>query len=264
MCNCRLKYPRGMSIVTCVVLYVALIGLLVAYFQPYWVVVPANKEFGCLNNSTKEVEKLTTTSNGACGFSGMCYPMQHDRKVDMTCYPAMEKEQCVWYLGLEKIGNFYDQVCSLLFLAGLGLCVFAWFLSMVGCCSLTCCCCNLYTAISILTTFGAVAVLVAGVLWMGFMGEYEVGDAACVNVFCQNLGLFDLGDCTIGWSAYLGFASWVLLVVGVVVTSCTASHYAAIIQEEKIPPKNLVNPYEKKSRFSEENAFYFRENKSAR
>ena len=33
MCNCRLKYPRGLSIVTCILLYVSLIGLLVAYFQ---------------------------------------------------------------------------------------------------------------------------------------------------------------------------------------------------------------------------------------
>jgi len=263
MCNCRLKYPRGMSIVTCIVLYVALIGLLVAYFQPYWLIVPSNSEFGCLSTSSNEIERLNSTDSGACGLSGMCYPMAHTDKLNLTCYPNMDTEKCVWYDSLELMGNIYDQVCTLLFFAGLVLCVVAWFYTMIGCCSLTCCCCNIYTAIATLLTFASVAILASVLLWLGMMGEYVVKDQSCVNIFCDEISMFNPGSCTIGWSAYLGFASWVLLVVASIVTCCTASHYGKIIEEEKIPPKNMINPYEKKSNLSQDNAFYFRENRRA-
>lgn len=53
------------------------------------------------------------------------------------------------------------------------------------------------------------------------------------------------------------------MVISCIVTCCTACHYGKIIEEEKIPPKNMVNPYEKKGNLSQDNAFYFRENKSA-
>ena len=55
-----------------------------------------------------------------------------------------------------------------------------------------------------MTIFSAVAILVAVLSWLGMMGEYDVGDAACVNVFCQNLGILDIGDCMVGWAGYLG------------------------------------------------------------
>ena len=43
--------------------------------------------------------------------SGMCYPMDHVKKVEgMTCYPDMKDEKCIWYDSLEKMGNVYDQV----------------------------------------------------------------------------------------------------------------------------------------------------------
>ena len=64
-------------------------------------------------------------------------------------------------------------------------------------------------------------------------------------------------------NVFAGFASWLLLVVSVVIAGCAAGCYASIIEEEKIPPKNLVNPYEKRSKTSE-SAFYFRENPSAK
>lgn len=260
MCNCRLKYPRGMSIVTCIVLYVALIGLLVAYFQPYWLVIPNESSFGCLDEESNQVERLTATDKGACGLSGMCYPMTHIDKIsNMSCYPDMGVEQCVWYNDLETIGNIYDQVCTLLFLGGLVLCLFAWFYSMIGCCSLTCCCCNLYTAISVMLTMSVVAILVSVLLWLGMMGNYALTDQSCLNVFCDDVGAFDFGNCSIGWSGYLGFASWLLLVVATIVTCCTARHYGRIIAEEAIPAKNMINPYEKKKSLSQDNAFYFRE-----
>ena len=84
----------------------------------------------------------------------MCYPMSHTSKYNLSCYPNMGDEQCVWYTDLESMGNTWDQVVTLTFLAGLGLCVVAWFLTMAGCCSLTCCCCNVYTAISVFLTVG--------------------------------------------------------------------------------------------------------------
>lgn len=264
-CNCRLKYPRGMSIVTCVFLYVALIGLLVAFFQPAWLVIPNETKFGCLNTTENVVQELDTTAQGSCGFSGMCYPMDHVKKVEgMTCYPDMKDEKCIWYDSLEKMGNVYDQACTLLFLAGLIVCVIAWFYTMIGCCSLTCCCCNLYTFVATMLTIGATAILVAVLLWLGMMGEYKLTDQSCPNVFCGEIGPFNLGHCQIGWSGYLGFASWILLVISCFVTCCTANHYGKIIEEEKIPPKNLVNPYEKKGTLSQDNAFYFRENPTAR
>jgi len=266
MCwNCRLKYPRGMSIVTCILLYVALIGLLIAFFQPAWIVIPNETKYDCMNPNRNTTRVLTTTDKGSCGFSGMCYPMDHvEKEENMTCYPNMQEEKCIWYDSLGKIGNVYDQVCTLLFLVGLVLCVIAWFFTMIGCCSLTCCCCNLYTFIAITLTAGAMAILVGVLLWLGMMGGYDRFDQSCANVFCKDLGPFNLGSCQIGWSGYLGFASWLLLVISCFVTSCTANHYGKIIEEEKIPPKNLVNPYEKKGTLSQDNAFYFRENRSAR
>lgn len=265
MCNCRLKYPRGLSIVTCILLYIALIGLAVSYFQPYWLVIPKESEFGCLDTDADIVKQLETTDQGACGFSGMCYPMNHVDTLDnMTCYPEMGREQCIWYTDLEIIGNVYDQACSLLFLAGLAVIVLAWFLTMVGCCSLTCCCCNVYTAVASLLTVGAVAILVAVLLWLGMFGEYNLTDQSCVNVFCDAVGTFDIGNCSIGWSGYLGFASWVVLVVACLVTCCAAKHYSRIIEEEAIPSKNMVNPYEKKGTLSQDNAFYFREKASVK
>jgi len=45
---------------------------------------------------------------------------------------------------------------------------------------------------------------------------------------------------------------------------CKPSTHLKIIEEEKIPPKNLVNPYEKKGTLSQDNAFYFRENPAAK
>lgn len=60
-----------------------------------------------------------------------------------------------------------------------------------------------------------------------------------------------------------GFASWVLLVMSSIITCCAASHYGKIIKLEKIPPKNMINPYEKKGTLSQDNAFYFRENKAS-
>ena len=37
--------------------------------------------------------------------------MNHVDTLDnMTCYPEMGREQCIWYTDLEIIGNVYDQV----------------------------------------------------------------------------------------------------------------------------------------------------------
>lgn len=266
MCNCRLKYPRGMSIVVCIFLYISLVGLLVAFFQPYWLVVPNQSEFACLNqtqNSSGTIDMLTTNDQGSCGLSGMCYPISHTAKFNLSCYPNMATEQCVWYTDLESMGNLTDQIVTLLFLAGIVLCIFAWFLAMAGCCSLTCCCCNIYTAISVFLTVGAIAMLASILLWFGMMDSYVLTDQSCVNVFCNQVGLFDPGSCTLGWSGLLGFGAWLLLVVTVVVTCCTACHYGKIIEEEAIPAKNMVNPYERR-RGDNDNAFYFKEVQNAK
>eukprot|EP00116_Pleurobrachia_bachei_P007174 sb/3467436/ len=291
-----------MSIVVCIFLYISLVGLLVAFFQPYWLVVPNNSEFACLNqtqNASGTVDMLTTNDQGSCGLSGilnikmklkssdllvndinlynvhqftkhnipphpgMCYPISHTAKFNLSCYPDMGTEQCIWYTDLDSIGNLTDQIVTLVFLGGIVLCVFAWFLAMAGCCSLTCCCCNIYTAISVFLTVGAVAMLAAVLLWFGMMDSYKLTDQSCVNVFCNQVGLFDPGSCTIGWSGLLGFGAWVLLVVTVVVTCCTACHYGKIIEEEAIPAKNMVNPYERR-RGDNDNAFYFKEVQNAR
>ena len=61
-----------------------------------------------------------------------------------------------------------------------------------------------------------------------------------------------------------GFASWVLMVMSSIVSCCAASHYGKIIDVEKIPPKNMINPYEKKGgSLTQDNAFYFREKKAS-
>ena len=42
------------------------------------------------------------------------------------------------------------------------------------------------------------------------------------------------------------------------VTYCTAAHYGKIIEEEKIPARNMINPYERR-RGNNDNAFYFKD-----
>ena len=48
------------------------------------------------------------------------------------------------------------------------------------------------------------AILVGVLLWLGMMGGYDRFDQSCANVFCKDLGPFNLGSCQIGWSGYLG------------------------------------------------------------
>jgi len=251
-----------MSIVTCIFLYVALIGLLVAFFQPVWLVIPNETKFGCLNTTEDIVQELETTDKGSCGFSGMCYPMDHVKKVEnMTCYPNMESEQCVWYDSLEKIGNSYDQACTLLFLVGLILCVIAWFYTMIGCCSLTCCCCNIYTFIASMLTIGATAILVAVLLWLGMMGEYKVTDQSCPNIFCGEIGPFDLGHCQIGWSGYLGIIFWFMLVALTIMSWFNA--YQNRVEIKKVRDEEQLNPNESVRKASKVRVAHVFSNESA-
>ena len=46
--------------------------------------------------------------------------------------------------------------------------------------------------------------LASVLIWFGKMGDYLISDQSCVNVFCKDVGLFNPGSCTIGWSGYLG------------------------------------------------------------
>jgi len=264
MCNCRLKYPRGMSIVVCVVLYVAMIGLLVSFFQPYWITVPDNKEYSCVNNVTNSIESYNTTAAGACGLSGMCHPKAHENNIDTPCFTNMTQERCIWYDNLEVMGTVYDQVCTLLFLAGVVLVVFAWFLTLSGCCTLTCCCCNIYNFIGFILTLAVLCIVVSVLLWLGMLGsQTQRLTYGCPQIYCQDLSMFSLGDCNIGWSAYLGFASWICLVIGMIFSWISGCYFRRFIKEDDLAPRNTVNPYEKQRVGKKDSAFYFRENVSS-
>ena len=56
-------------------------GLSNSKLQPHWITIPKDKEFGCLNKTSNEIDKIRTTDKGSCGISGMCYPLSHEQKV---------------------------------------------------------------------------------------------------------------------------------------------------------------------------------------